>query len=294
MNRLRDEQRIGLDSLWAVTALLQRVRGAHPTAGPFEAADFNWWWRMPRPTDEIPQLFWFDPHGRPEAAVIVTAWSKRVALDPVFMPGAARDVVAHVIERGLTHAGELGFDAVELEVDPADAVLVHVLVGHGFEITEGGAAESWLSADARPPISALPDGYRLSNRLDTAQRPHHMINAGRNHPDAEPRLRQTPLYRPDLDLVIHDSVDAVAAYGLFWYDPATATGLVEPMRTEDAHQQRGLARHVLTAGIDLLAGAGAERVKICFDPDNPASSHLYHSVGFAPVRTCVVYAGATA
>ena len=46
----------------------------------------------------------------------------------------------------------------------------------------------------------------------------------------------------------------VAAYGLFWFDPATATGLVEPMRTEDDHQRRGLARHVLTAGVDLLAG----------------------------------------
>ncbi len=69
-----------------------------------------------------------------------------------------------------------------------------------------------------------------------------------------------------------DSDDSVAAYGLFWYDPVTATGLVEPMRTEDDHQRRGLARHILTTGIDLLAEAGAERIKICFEPDNPASS----------------------
>jgi GNAT superfamily N-acetyltransferase len=293
VSRLRDEQRIGLDYLGAVTALLQRARGAHPTAGLFEAADFNWWWRVPRPTDEIPQLFWFDSDDRPEAAVIITAWSNRVALDPLFMPDVEPDLVAHVVERGLAHAGAAGFDAVELEVDPADAVLVDVLVGHGFEATDVGAVESWLTADAHPPIGPLPEGYRLSNRRDTMQGPHHMIHAGRNHPDAEPRLRQTSLYRPDLDLVIHDQHDAVAAYGLFCYDPATATGLVEPMRTEDEHQQRGLARHVLTVGIDLLAGAGAERIKICFDPDNPASSHLYLSVGFEPVRQCVAYAGAT-
>ena len=76
---------------------------------------------------------------------------------------------------------------------------------------------------------------------------------------------------PTSTCVVHDSHDNVAAYGLFWYDPETATGLVEPMRTEDDHQRRGLARHILTTGIDLLAEAGAVRIKICYEPDNPAS-----------------------
>ena len=111
-----------------------------------------------------------------------------------------------------------------------------------------------------------------------------MINAERNHTDPEPRLRETSLYRSDLDLVVFDSDDNVAAYGSFWHDPESATGLVEPMRTENAHQQRGLARHVLTTGIDLLADAGAYRIKLVFEPDNAASKHLYLSVGFEPDR----------
>ena len=65
------------------------------------------------------------------------------------------------------------------------------------------------------------------------------------------------------------------------------------MRTEDDHQRRGLARHVLTSGLDLLAEAGAERIKICYEPDNPASGSLYLSVGFEPDRKTVVYAGRT-
>src|SRR3954469_9781289 len=93
---------------------------------------------------------------------------------------------------------------------------------------------------------------------------------------------QTSLYRPDLALVVFDRHEHVAAYGLFWFDPETATGLVEPMRTEDDHQQRGLARHVLTSGIDRLAEDGATRIKICFEPGNPASRNLYLSAGFRP------------
>ena len=120
-----------------------------------------------------------------------------------------------------------------------------------------------------------------------------MINLERDRPDPEPRLRQTSLYRPDLDLVVHDRHGEIAAYGLFWCDPETATGLVEPMRTDDDHQRRGLARHVLTTGLARLAAAGAQRIKICYEPDNPASTNLYLSVGFQPDRQTDVFVGRT-
>jgi GNAT superfamily N-acetyltransferase len=175
-------------------------------------------------------------------------------------------------------------------VDRADDVLRDVLFGHGFAIKEDGLVETWMAADARPEISPLLEDYRLSSRLDTMGRAHHMIE--RNGPDVEARLRQTSLYRPDLDLLVLDRDDNHAASALFWYDPETATGLVEPMRTEDAHLRRGLARHLLTTGVDLLAGAGAARIKICFEPDNPASSGLYLSVGFEPVKQTDILSGA--
>jgi ribosomal protein S18 acetylase RimI-like enzyme len=76
---------------------------------------------------------------------------------------------------------------------------------------------------------------------------------------------------------------------VFWIDPPTATCLVEPLRTEDDHQRGGRARHLLTAGIALLAEAGALRIKIVFRPDNPASKGLYLSVGFEPVKQTAVF-----
>jgi len=288
---MREENRVGLHYLETVTALLQRVRRSHPTEGLFEAADLQWWWRTPRSTDDLGQLFWFDHLGRPEAAVIATDWGDGMALDPVVMPDATPEWVAQVIERGLAHAAESGFGAVDIMVDRADSAMSEVLIAAGFttENDDKDDVESWLAVDARPKISPLHDDYRLASRLETAQRPHHMTH--RNGPAVEARLRQTSLYRPDLDLVVLDARDSVAAYGLFWFDPENATGLVEPMRTEEEHQRRGLARHLLTTGIDRLADVGAERVKIVFRPDNPAAKGLYLSVGFEPVKYTAVLRG---
>lgn len=292
MRPLREQHCVGVDALAPVTTLLQRVRHAHPTDGLFEAADLQWWWAQgPRSTDSLPQLFWFDDTGRPEAAVITTGWSYGIQLDPIVLPTATPDLVSHVVERGLNHARASKFDTVQLEVDRADHLLREVLVGYGFEIEEPGWVETWMAVDARPEISSLPTDYRLGCRLDTSPRPHHLIE--RNGPDVERRLLQTSLYRPDLDLVVLDRSDAVTAYGLFWFDPITSTGMVEPMRTEDDHQRHGLARHLLTMGAQLLAEAGAERIKICFEPGNPASSYLYPTVGFRPVKQTDVFAGPT-
>jgi GNAT superfamily N-acetyltransferase len=293
VHALREQHRVGIESLETATALLRRGRGAHPTKGLYEAADLQWWWRVPRATDDLEQRFWFDDLGRPEAAVVATDWGDRTTLAPLVMPDAAPAWVAHVVDRGLAHARGSGLDGVELEADPDDAALCDALIRHGFEIKGPGLVECWLAVDARPAVAPIQRDYRLSDRLDTVDRPHHMIHAGRNHPDVEARLRQTSLYRPDLDLVVDDTDGRVAAYGLFWYDPETATGLVEPMRTEADHQRRGLASHVLTTGIDRLADAGAARVKICYEPDNPASRDLYLGVGFRPDRQTVVFAGRT-
>jgi GNAT superfamily N-acetyltransferase len=164
-----------------------------------------------------------------------------------------------------------------------------VLVHHGFSRSGDGVVQCWLDASARPEVSPLPAGCRLLDRGETSHLAHHMAHEGR--PDVDQRLRETPLYRPDLDLVVmcdgtdpDGAAEQVAAHGLFWYDEVTATGVVEPMRTLDGHQRRGLARHVLTTGIDRLAAAGATRISIAFEPDNTAARRLYLDVGFVPHR----------
>src|SRR5438132_10648646 len=70
------------------------------------------------------------------------------------------------------------------------------------------------------------------------------------------------LYDPALDVAVETADGEAAGYALFWFDPVTKVGLVEPMRVEHAYQRRGLARAMLTAGLDRLANRGATRVKV--------------------------------
>jgi predicted N-acetyltransferase YhbS len=102
--------------------------------------------------------------------------------------------------------------------------------------------------------------------------------AGRNGAGVEERLQRVSLYEPSLDLSVETDAGEPAGYALFWADPMTGVGMLEPMRVEDAHQRRGLARAMLTEGLERLALRGSVRLKVGFD--GPAGEALYLGAGF--------------
>jgi predicted N-acetyltransferase YhbS len=125
----------------------------------------------------------------------------------------------------------------------------------------------------------------LVNRAQETNRPHPM--RPRSGERVEARLRQCSLYDPALDLAVEADDGETAGYALFWFDPVTGVGLVEPMRVEDAYQRRGLARAMLTAGLDQLAKRGARRLKVGYGTD--AARALYVGAGFRVNGTCTSY-----
>ena len=163
-------------------------------------------------------------------------------------------------------------EAVGLEVDRADDVLRDVLVGHGFAIEEDGLVETWLAADARPEISPLHEDYRLSSRLDTMHRPHHMISrsgsprrraASSSNVALPPRPRsrdpRQPRQRRRVRVVLVRPRDRH-----------------RPRRT-DAHRRRSPATrsrppHPHHRHRPARSRPAQTRIKICYEPDNPASS----------------------
>lgn len=285
MHRVSEQS--GMPYLTEASALLQQARKEHPTKGLWEAADLQWWWRTPRSTDDEPKLFWYGEHG-PVAAAMTTEWRSTTWLDLITLPSVKASLVREVFERaqGLT----TDLESVEMLVDDEDEELIGLLRETGFH-QDSGDVTAWMGAATVPEISTLADGYSLHSRASNASTVHHF--AHRSGPEVEYRLRQTPLYRPDLDLFVVDQHGEVAAYGLFWYDPATGVGLVEPIRTEEPHQGKGLARHVLTAGIHNLVAVGSKRIKVSYEADNEPAVALYVGAGFEPTMTCSLWSATT-
>ena len=271
----------GLEYLRLITTLANRVRVEDATAGIWEAADFQWWWRRERSSDEFAQLFWTDTSGAPEAAVVFTDWGAGWGCDPVVLQSKADDMMPGVWSRALERMDEIPADDVEIAVRDNDDNLRALVTESGFSPSdEAHFVATWMRAADVPPIAALADGFTLHDRREGLDRVHHMV--ARNGDRVEERLSQTSLYRRDLDLWVEDAEGQVAAYGLFWFDPATGVGLVEPMRTEERYWRLGLARHVLTAGLDRLTSLGASRVKVSYESTNPAAEKLYLTCGFRP------------
>jgi GNAT superfamily N-acetyltransferase len=269
---VRREMLRGLERLSATTAVLQRARLARPLGDMWEAADVQWWWRRPRLTDELTLPVWFDEIGAVAAAGL-TAWGDTWQADVFAVPSivSEEDVWAATLEAAAGHRGE----ALQVLVFGDNVPLAGLAIQSGFAMTDESAGTSWMDADHHPPVAQV-DGFTIVDRLTRGDRPHPMI--ARNGELVEPRLRQCSLYDPTLDLAVEDAEGSVAGYALFWFDPLTLVGLVEPMRVKDEYQRRGLARMLLTSGLDRLARKGARRLKVGFETD--AARNLYLGAGF--------------
>jgi GNAT superfamily N-acetyltransferase len=288
---LRVRHASGLEYLALVTALLQRARTGDPTGGIWEAADLHWWWRRDQHADPSAATFWLDG-AAPVAAVVFTDWGDRWGCD---LLGTPADLARHM--SGLWSATLDGIEqrhtlTIEMAIRDDDADLIDRVAAIGFEAASESGVAIWMAATDRPEVSPPPERFELVARSEAPRRPHPMVK--RNGEWVAERLAECSIYRPDLDLAVYTRDGEVAAYGLFWADPVTGVGLVEPMRTEDRYRRMGLGRSLLTEGLRRLAGAGAQRLKVSYEVGNVSSRSLYLSVGFLPgtcTRTHLLRAG---
>ena len=281
---IREVQASGLEYLALATQLLQRARLADAEAGLWEAADLQWWWRTPRSSDAIDQFFWIDDEG-PVAGLVLTDWGRAWGCDPIVVPGVSTVPLSTVWARAVEAIDASGLEAVEVLARDDDVELRKLLSGAGFVVDDNRSGIAWMNAQEQPDVAALPEGFVLVDRAQETNTPHPMRR--RSGEEVEARLLQCSLYDSALDLAVEASDGQAAGYALFWFDPVTNVGLIEPMRVEDAYQRRGLARALLTAGLDRLAQRGARRLKVGYATD--AARRLYVGAGFRVTSTSTSY-----
>jgi GNAT superfamily N-acetyltransferase len=282
---VREVTATGHAALALATDLLQRARRADPQAGLWEAADVQWWWRTPRPSDDVEKLFWIDDEG-PVAGVLLTgstgndAWECNLILVPG-TPGPEPEVVWH---RALEHATLHCPDGFEVPLADDDRVFTELAGRSG--LTAGYRdSTAWMAAADRPAVLVPADGFVVVDRTQRQDTAHHLRD--RAGDGVAERLAECSLYDPKLDLSVVTADGRVAGYSLYWFDPTTRVGLVEPVRVEDQFQRQGLARAMLSDGIDRLATRGAQRVKISYGSD--AAGAVYTGMGFRPTSSTTWY-----
>lgn len=272
---VREERPVRLAYLDLATRLLQDARLTDPEGGLWEAADLQWWWRVDQHPDPEGQWFWVDD-GLPRAAVVFTRWKGSIGCD---LLGAGAPLAEHADRLWGVARTQFTDQKVEMLIRDDDAVQIAAAAASGFVAGGDHFVTAWMGVDERRRSESLPAGIRVE---PYSGGPHPMVT--RSGDRVGERLAECSLYRPDLDLAILDG-GTVAGYALFWADPVTGVGLLEPMRIEDAYQGRGLSKMLIAEGLERLAAAGCTRLKVSFDPKNEAAARLYLGAGYRPRST---------
>jgi mycothiol synthase len=180
--------------------------------------------------------------------------------------------------------GELWTRAVS-EDTKLDGLLVRLGLGRDPD----HALKMHQRLDTAVPEPDLPEGWTVrpvdgEQELEKRLGIHHAVwPSSRMTPEAYRNLREAAGYMPSLDLVAAGPDSVFGAYCLCWHDPASRTGLFEPLGTSPAHRRLGLGRGVMIEGLRRLRALGTETALVTAFSENRAAAGLYESVGFRTV-----------
>jgi mycothiol synthase len=191
-----------------------------------------------------------------------------------------------------THAvfGEVAGDELWTRVAEDDPRLAALLDDLGFERDPDHALMMSRGLDAPIVENAPSDGWtvrEVGGEVEWEERVE--IHRDVWHPsrvtlEAYQRLRTAPGYDPRLDLVAVAPDGMFGSYCICWFDPASRTGLFEPLGTGAMYRGKGLGKSVMHEGLRRLRELGAHTAFVTAIHDNVAARSLYESVGFHTVN----------
>lgn len=178
--------------------------------------------------------------------------------------------------------------------DDETSTMAPRLLARGFEESPGPGGHVLL-ADLTKLVEqpVLPGGYRLGWVADEDD-VHRRVESHRaafapsdlTLPMFQ-RVRKTWPYRPELDRIVKTDQGDIVACCLAWLDGANRAGLLEPISTHPAHQNRGLARAVTADALVALRDAGAVVAQV--GTSGPAALAAYSAAGFRPWKREITY-----
>ena len=248
------------------------------------------WWRYPHDDQgEIADArLWFENDGK----LVGCAWPSLNQVDLIIHPdysALANEMLAwaevHRAQSAPTRGTPTMLTAWAFEHDQERRSL---LIDRGYEQTDFTFCHRARSLAAPIHTYSLPTGYTLDHMTDDLVESRVAAHRDAFNPSKMTvtkyrALKQAPTYRQEMDLVVRDSEGGVAAFALIWFDEANRVGTFEPVGTRSSHQRRGLARVLMTEGMDRLRALGATTALVVSNGDVEAANRLYDSVGLTVV-----------
>lgn len=175
-------------------------------------------------------------------------------------------------------------------VNAKDDLRKDILTRRGYHKADGAEHQRRRSLSKPIPDVQVSTGYTVRSLGDVNELPMRSWVSWKafhpNEPDEDyegwewyHNVQLAPLYCRDLDLVAVAPDGEFASFCTVWFDDVNRTGAFEPVGTAPDHQQRGLGKAVMTAGLHRLKQLGATTA---FVGSYSQEAHaLYSSVGFS-------------
>ena len=192
----------------------------------------------------------------------------------------------------------LGYDMVCLTMAlDSDADRISLLGRHGFRRTDG--FDVLYSRSLKDPISLpkLEPSLRLRNATDADLEARVEVHRdawsvwGPSMASVESyrRLRNSPVYDAELDVVLEDGSGRFLSYCIGWLDIANRFGHFEPVGCRPGFTGRGYARAVTIEGMRRMQARGMHTALVATASVNERARVLYPSCGFVEVDRAYHY-----
>ncbi len=271
MRNYRDE-----DDYWRIRQFLREVMILN------DLRELSWsvarldYWRFfgmkdINPFDVLPNIvfLWETPNG--EIAAVLNPEDQGDCFMQVHPAFKTKELEEEMISAAVEHlsVNRGGRHSLSLWADSQDAQRQELLARHGFSRQDYQENQWRRDLDGPIPDVAAAEGYTIRALGEESELPARSWASWRGfHPDEPDEnyqgwewyhdIQRCPLYRRDLDLVAATG-DIIAAFATFWFDDVTRTVYIEPVATVPEHQRKGLARAVITEGLQRVQRLGAVR-----------------------------------
>ena len=245
------------------------------------------WWRVAEddPRSIYQTHLWVDGHDR----LAAFAWPIEGQVDILVHPDTPQ---LHAIALAWSEA-HFRQQSAEGEAAPwvawaftRDAARIAALMARGYERTERGLVLYTQPVPEPAPPPVLPPGYTIRAVQGVAEVEKRVavqraaFESTWMTAERHDRVRRSPTYRPELDIVVVTPDGEFAAFALLWYDAANRLGVFEPLGVAVAYQRLGLGRALMAEGLRRLAALGARVACVETGVEHQPARRLYEASGF--------------